>query len=358
MPTKDFYATYKANLDKELLPIPGHEFTIKQAVAEAINPYLFNGLIDGIKNNANYDGLNDGTKKYLTNKSVLHNLVTILGGAGTGKTVGVVVNIIKSLCYNVDTEVVFIAKEQNQADNIMTHANAGLTKVKAETVDDYCTKVFGEAVSKYKFDDNTYHVTSESAYNSVGSEFDTNSKLKILVIDEIETLTEAELTRICSDAEDNGILVIGAGDLKQPPTTVADKTSGIEDCYFIRTPELDVSMRAMGVAKYDNAVLLGRALNEVLKAVQTNPELDLNARDGLVDASLKGELSYYYNSETGEIMGDMVTKDNADFNDKIQKVLKLSNDIAIIVDSDKVAEYKAKYPGADIVPYERRAGGE
>lgn len=363
LPIENFYAAYKSFLPDNLLPIPGHEFTIKQVVAQAINPYLFNALLDEIKSNANYDGISDVAIKYLKAKPNLHNLSTVIGSAGTGKTVGVVVNIIKALTHNLDSQIIFLAKEQNQADNIMENANAGIAKVKAETVDAYCTKVFGESIKDYELNKETNHVESKSSISSVGSEFDEESKLKLLVIDEIETLTEAELDRICADAEDAGIFIIGAGDLKQPPTSINLIPTGIEDCNFVRTPSLSVSMRAGVIAKVLNADLLGNALDTVLKEAQTNPELTLNDRDGLIDSNLKNaELYYYYDSESGKIYGDMQTNDDADFNEKIKRVTALDGvKIGIIVDADKVAEYKIKYnlPGkVDIVPYEKRAGGE
>lgn len=363
VPTKNFYAAYKTFLPDNLLPIPGHEFTIKQAVAQAINPYLFNSLLDGIKSNANYDGISNVAVKYLKAKPNLHNLSTIIGSAGTGKTVGVVVNIIKALTHNLDSQIIFLAKEQNQADRIMENANAGIAKTKAETVDEYCTKVFGESIKDYEVNKETHHVESKSNVTSVASDFDETSKLKLLVIDEVETLTEAELERICADAEDNGIFVIGAGDLKQPPTNINLVPTGIEDCNFIRTPSLSVSMRAGVAAKVANADLLGNALDVVLNAAQTNPELTLRDRDALIDANLKGaELYYYYDSDSGKIYGDMQTNDDVDFNEKIKKVIALDGvKIGIIVDSSKIAEYKTKYdlPGkVDIVPYEKRAGGE
>lgn len=372
VPTNEFYSAFKQVIadNKTLAPVYGQEFAIKQIVAQALNPALFNDILDGVKENANIkeDVKEEGIQKYLLAKQPLHNLSAILGSAGAGKTVGVVKNILDILVNNSEsTSVIFLAREIEQAEKVRD--SAGYTQG-AYTVDQYCKAVFTEEVNGYSYNkDVPYHWTAGSSINNTGSVFDTNAKLKVLVIDEVETLTEPELQRICMDAEEKNILVIGAGDLKQPGTTVSglnnegkntSLSSGIEDCYFIKTPTLTTSMRSQTIAKVENTKKLSDALDAVLSTVQQDPTKTVPERANLVKERFKDEtkLYYYEDPKTGDLAGDMGVESQEDFEKRLQSLSSLDGTVAIITDHPGDYTKYAKDGKVFIVPYEKRAGGE
>ena len=84
------------------------------------------------------------TTTYWENKSVLTNLGVILGGAGSGKTVGVIKKILTLMGDSNDYK--FIARQDPQAKKLRN--SAGYEKGDL-TVDEYCKTVFGKPVTEY-----------------------------------------------------------------------------------------------------------------------------------------------------------------------------------------------------------------
>lgn len=373
LPSKDFYSAYGNTIiehnktaENKLAPVYGQEYAIKQIIGQTLNPGLFNAILDGIANNADYKDMDDKFKAYNQTKSRLHNLSVVLGSAGAGKTVGVIKTILDTIIGSQDSiDVIFLAKEIEQAEKVRDAA--GFDKG-AHTVDDYCQITFGEKVSNYKKTPED-HMEADSSVETKGSVFDKNAKLKLVVIDEVETLSEAELARISADAEDNNVFIIGAGDLKQPGTNVQgfDKnegkqivhSSGIEDCLYVKTPTLTTSMRSQTIAKVENTKKLGDALDAVINEAQQKPEISLKERAALVTENLKDAKLYYWeNPKTGELSGDMGVTSQEELDLKIKTLSALDGTVAII--SDHVGDYNkyAKDGKVMLVPYEKRAGGE
>ncbi len=120
-----------------------------------INPELFNYILSKIKSKSaedladpkNSTGSKDFDKSietYWEKKSILPNLGVILGGAGSGKTVGVIKKILTLMGKGNDYK--FIARQDPQAKKLRNSAgyeNGDLT------VDKYCTTVFGQPVTEY-----------------------------------------------------------------------------------------------------------------------------------------------------------------------------------------------------------------
>ena len=303
LPAKSFYVAYNEvfkegspfrDSKKDLAPVYEQEFAVRQTFAEFINPGLFNNILDLIQENADYGDLQDRYVKYNKNKTILKNLTNILGSAGCGKTTGVIgtfLNVLKAA--GITPDVQCIAREVEQA----TKLAESIGNIKPVlTVDQYITEVFGEPVSGYERSEDG-HTRATSSLVSQKSVFDNEAKFKILIIDEIETLTEAELFRISADALDNNIFIIGAGDLKQPGTTVDagghSRVTGLEDTIYTATPTLTTSMRALAIAKVENANVLGTALDTVIKKSQINPEATLDTFAADTKAELaKIKLSY------------------------------------------------------------------
>lgn len=295
----------------------------------------------------------------------MRNFNVILGSAGSGKTVGVISKILNILNNNKgDSAVsfVFAAKESSQADNLKNNANINGSVV---TIDEYCKTTFGKTIGNYKLNRDNDHVITTDSISTVGSCFDDNSKFKVLVIDEIQTATEAELAYITSDAHSRGIFVIGMGDLKQPGVNISLNereihSSGIDDCIFVSTPILTTSMRSQTIAQIENSELLSIALDKVIAEAQENPKITLEDRANIISKYINSPLYYYEDPNTGELSGSMKVGSNEEFDAKIQSISELDNSTIIIVEDSEVGKYK-KYevPGkVSIIPYSRRAGIE
>lgn len=362
MSSEAFYTALKEINDPDWAPVYGQIYGIKQILGQIINPELFNYILDKIKsksvedlanskNLTNSEEFKKSIETYWKNKSILYNLGVILGGAGSGKTVGVIKKILTLMGKGNDYK--FIARQDPQAKKLRNSAgyeNGNLT------VDEYCTTVFGKPVTEYIWNKDTGHFSTTLGSEVVGSNFN-EGNFKIAVIDEIEMLSEPELQLICQNAKEKGIFVIGLGDLKQPSSDFGKKekfSSGIEDCIYVSTPTLTTTMRAQRIAKVDNADLMGRKLDDIIHKAQTNPSVNLDERDKEIS---KFKL-VYATEENGEVYGDMTVSDKKALLDKLEAFKKLDGTIAII--TDRVGEYASlAVPGkVEIVDYKNRAGGE
>ena len=362
MPSEAFYTALKEINDPNWAPVYGQIYGIKQTLGQIINPELFNYILDKIKSKsaedlANSKNLTDSEEfkksieTYWEKKSILYNLGVILGGAGSGKTVGVIKKILTLL--GKDNDYKFIARQDPQAKKLRN--SAGYEKGNL-TVDEYCTTVFGKPVTEYIWNKDTGHFSTTLGSEVVGSNFN-EGNFKIAVIDEIEMLSEPELQLICQNAKEKGIFVIGLGDLKQPSSDFGKKekfSSGIEDCIYVATPTLTTTMRSQRIAKVDNADLMSRKLDDIIHKAQTNPSVNLEERDKEIS---KFKL-VYSTGENGEVYGDMTVSDKKALLDKLEAFKKLDGTIAII--TDRVGEYASlAVPGkVEIVDYKNRAGGE
>ncbi len=362
MPSEAFYTALKEINDPNWAPVYGQIYGIKQTLGQIINPELFNYILDKIKSKSAEDlansknltsseDFNKSIKTYWEKKSVLPNLGVILGGAGSGKTVGVIKKILTLMGEGNDYK--FIARQDPQAKKLRN--SAGYEKGDL-TVDEYCTTVFGQPVTEYIWNKDTGHFSTTLGSEVVGSNFNEDN-FKIAVIDEIEMLSEPELQLICQNAKEKGIFVIGLGDLKQPSSDFGKKekfSSGIEDCIYVSTPTLTTTMRSQRIAKVDNADLMGRKLDDIIHKAQTNPSVNLEERDKEIS---KFKL-FYATEENGEVYGDMTVSDKKVLLDKLEAFKKLDGTIAII--TDRVGEYASlAVPGkVEIVDYKNRAGGE
>lgn len=362
MPSEAFYTALKGINDPNWAPVYGQIYAIKQITGQIINPELFNYILSKIKsksaedlanskNLTSYEDFNKSIKNYWENKSILPNLGVILGGAGSGKTVGVIKKILTLMGEGNDYK--FIARQDPQAKKLRN--SAGYEKGDL-TVDEYCTTVFGKPVTEYVWNKDTGHFSTTLGNKVVGSNFN-EGNFKIAVIDEIEMLSEPELQLICQNAKEKGIFVIGLGDLKQPSSDFGktDKfSSGIEDCIYVSTPTLTTTMRAQRIAKVDNAESMGRKLDDIIHKAQTNPSVNLEERDKEIE---KFKLAYA-TEENGKVYGDMTVSNKKALLDKLEAFKKLNGTIAII--TDRVGEYTSlAVPGkVEIVDYKNRAGGE
>ena len=117
-------------------------------------------------------------------------------------------------------------------------------------------------------------------------------------------------------------------------------------------------MRPQTIAKVENTNRLSNALDAVLNESQTRPDISLDERANITKENLKKtDLYYYEDKESGELSGDMGVETQEAFEAKIEQLSKLDGTVAIISDNPSKYE-KFKSDKIEIIPYEKRAGGE
>lgn len=358
--SSDFYKALLSISDPEIAPVYGQVYAVRHLISQISNTELYNKVLDKIKENADYSEFSVEQKAYYENKTILKNLGVVLGGAGSGKTVAVVKKILNILNNNSDSvELKFIAKHQSQANKVAE--SGGSNENNALTVDSYLRSI-GIVIDTYTWNEKTHHFVTTTKSIDDPSVWDDNSKLKIAVIDEIETLSEAELKDITTNARLENIFVLGLGDLKQPGVDIkiSEKkslSSSIEDCLFVSTPVLTTSMRAQSIAQFENADKLGKILENALA------EDDIADRTKIVN-EIDGSLYYYDDPETGVMVGAMSVDTQEQIDSKIKTLTEIVNntdkeDLIIITEDNETGKYdKYKSNKVKIVPYKERAGVE
>ena len=117
--TNDFYVKYRDAIKNarqsdpnfNIVPVYGQEFAVKLIYSVLHNTTFFNNLVDKIAETYK------GSDKYISEgKKYLYNMVTVLGGAGVGKTQGVG-KIISLLL--PEAEVRYICPSETQLQKLM-----------------------------------------------------------------------------------------------------------------------------------------------------------------------------------------------------------------------------------------------
>jgi len=205
LPANSFAAHQKTCLSSDdftIAPVYGQEYGVRFAQAWLCNKQFFNALLDEFAD-VSHIKLDKSipAKEVKSNLDwyaahpVLHNFVMIPGGAGTGKTKGVVKYLIDSLAGASGLEIVAMAPKTAQAENLAN--GIGLDGIDKYSKDAFQQKVFGKVLGNYVQNENTSMVDSSDLVSEyVGDVFTADGKIKLLVIDEITLFTKDELANI------------------------------------------------------------------------------------------------------------------------------------------------------------------
>lgn len=213
IPSNAFYTKYKSVTTRpefKFAPIFGQEFAIRTAMSAMANRDLYNFAIDEMMANAKFNGDNN-QKEYLKALSKLKNFYFVNGGAGTGKSTGIAYTIKEMVSDFDGVEVIALAPKKEQAENLQK--SLGVDKM-------YTKQQLMELIHKgdppkdyYMSKNNHYYRKLSRTYDS--DIFAADSKMKLLVVDEITLFTEAELYELSTWARKNNIFLLGLGDPKQ-----------------------------------------------------------------------------------------------------------------------------------------------
>jgi len=161
-------------------------------------------------------------------------------------------------------------------------------------------------------------------------------------------------------------MIVAIGDVKQNSAKVEvslngkDETmsafTGIEDCFYLRSPELTASMRALNEAKRRNYVYLNTILRGITKDYARNPHWTIETLNTKCPDSL--DLTYYESDDKSILYGEKLTKSEDEIYAAIER-FKERGTVGIV--TDKVDKYTRKYTGVKnvtIIPTNVAQGGE
>lgn len=330
-PAQNFYNELKQVIssdDFDKAPIFSQEYAIRVAYASNKKRNLFNIFANSLNTLAQ-----SSEDIYIRNKISLQNFICTFGGAGTGKTRGIAYVIKKMM---PEAAVAVVAPTQKQTERLADAVqHDGLAYTKNELIE----KILGRQLS-----DNDYIYSDKEDVDNLklkrlkmnpASMFATNEQ-KVIFIDEVGQFSKTELELISSWANKNNISIIALGDYKQNSAYIMYKNKrydfGVEDTFFVKTPDLSAPLRPNNIAKYDNYNTLNSILDQVWTEFYKDPSMDLAKVSAYVDKLLsknKTRLKYF---EGKNIFGGEKIISQSDVITWADKLSKLSTDVVIITD--------------------------
>jgi len=335
------------------------ELAIRMAFTAFLNPGIYNGIISKVKSHsADEDGAATNLMSRLT------NIITCLGENGTGKSKIVAVKVI-DLLRSTGRSIGVVGTTQ-----FGTLSEGRLSEMKEELgLDDAHTKPLAEIIALLndgkqfgpddyvKPQENTTYKPgklSEDKLKSINSnklsELYGDEDIKILVLDEGTFASEAELQALSKAASEKGIMIFITGDLNQQyrviqyydydnkgNKSIAEISSGLEDCIYGATPKLTTSMRVNYRGKRNNGQKLNFEVNKYVAKFKSNP---LMTTDQIIDSGDVVDIALEYHDTGKGFFGDKVVE-QGDAIEYVKKFDEYSKDskrkkpnVAIITDNE------------------------
>ena len=192
---------------------------------------------------------------------------------------------------------------------------------------------------------------------------DASKDVRIIIADEAETLNELELQALSKYGDKHNVFILALGDFNQPTPKIringSLNGSGIEDCYVLKTPLLSTSLRALSVAKTDNANKLFNLVNDVSNSKLTNPEyLEQKALNNYLETKLKLGITLKYYESDSRTVGDRIISDENEFKTNLDKAIASGSKVRIIVDENTESKYQSSKYKSLAIRVEEALGGE
>lgn len=322
MRASDFYQRYKevlertpAESEKKLAPVFGQELAIRRSVSMAANVEAYNLFMDKLKEQAGSD-----SSTYIQNKRTLHNVSTIFGGAGTGKTVAISKIVAEMLAFDDDIEFVYIAPGELQVEKLQTSVGKD---GKQYTSDKFFEEFVEIDSSKIVYDEQQESMQFDVKIKK--DVFSPGKSKKVIIVDESTLFDVTKWTSISKIAEAAGAVVVALGDLKQNQARTKVKyrdkdgkesskviDNGIEDFVGVRSPLLTTSLRAGNEAKFQNASILDEKLSRVIAQSHTKSELR-EFDEAFNSENTDGFRMGYYNAPDGSaFVGELFIQNDSE----------------------------------------------
>lgn len=318
-------------------PIFSQEYAARIIYSFTNSTELFNGIVGKLK-----ELTSSSSDTYIKNKTVLDNIMFVLGSAGVGKTTGVAKLAVAILD---EQSVTVVAPTKEQIDNLeqnITNASISVTKKEIRKqllgIENW-TK--DQIVTDSEIVDGKSVVKSVRLNPNVRLNSPTNlSANKIMIIDEITLFNRLDLELLSRWAVENGVKIIALGDpiqnaVKLTIQDVYSNYSGIEDTWHIKAPRLTAPMRPSNVGKYDNTINLSVTLENVNDKYSENPTWGISELDGAAKEQLsKAPIVLKYFEDNTTFFGDkIVSGDITSYIEKFKKLEESGQKVAIITDN-------------------------
>lgn len=340
---------YRTPDGKELAPVYGQELAIRRNISMALNPDLYNNLLEKI-----YQMYPETMHK----KDILPNVSVVLGGAGTGKTVAIAGISAEMLSFDDDVEFVYLAPSKKQADNLASNVQKSGTILTIDSLDEFFEE---KPTFEYELDEKgnktgvikwKYKLNSKQLWTG-------GKKRKILIVDEVTLFNSAQIQALSELALNEGGLIWALGDSKQNQSVVkmsdnAMQHTGLEDFTVVKSPELTTALRPSTVGKFDNALLLDSNLSEINRQAVDQDAVTIQTYNTITNSVVdKIEFKYFENDETGELFGERIIEgtDNQ-VNEYLTRLSKLGT-VAYITDKSV-----ALPDGVEKIDASKAQGGE
>lgn len=276
MKSSDFLKYYQQALNDKIAPIPGQEMAVYLGVASIVNSDIMNDFVEAYHSTAveQFNSMDEAKRAEILNKfdesgnafakdlleyfaghNVLpqyKNIVFIEGAPGTGKT-NAVFPTIKAVIDKIDDKylenVMFVHTDSAKAKEAMDKIGLkGEAKSQEELLKWMSSDWKDTRNNNNTFYDGTYKFENGRLVNTMTlNKYD--KVPKVIFIDEIGQYDQNDLDLISRFAQENGIVVITAGDVhqnvKSSKATVKGKTLDftISRNNFARSMKLGVPLR-------------------------------------------------------------------------------------------------------------------
>lgn len=365
--TLEWESKFKVAAAKEtkLLPYFSQEFAAHIAWARVHNGDLFDGFLEALKLNGS------DTNIYIEKMPSLSRFMMVDGSGGTGKSTGVAKflwNILKEEGF----DILVVSNDKDRAAALKETLGVGdeVVKTTSEVLKSILGKDYDLKDYNMREDDkkprstepvNGHHLLDlttlpEATLKAANPFTDPSLSDKIMIIDEVTLLDEMQLQIFSEFAEygKDNVTILGLGDSKQNAKTIntrsGAKTSGIEDCKYIKAPSLTASLRKTCRGKKLNLNIVGTILSAVEDFRSDHPEKQDSELAEEIQRIINvfagnGRIELAYFDENG-LFGEKFSDDPKSEVDTIIGYLKEGEKLAILVDDAGHAEYadvKTKY---------------
>lgn len=330
---------------KEFTPFSSQLESIRNGLSLALNPTLYNRVNDAI-----YRTQQKHSDPYVRQRPSIHNLITLLGGPGSGKS-SAVGRAIRLMVNALGGEVILSAETKTQLDNLVANVDGNIAHSTKIQLGDLLTEIGFEQNKHIKVNkngDDSWISLNESFASKGFNRFNPESKPKVLIIDEFTYVNGPAIQALAMTAAASGFTIIGLGDDAQNSLEVevinADGTkesypSEIHDVLAHTSPYLTVSMRANNQAQYKNSVILGKVMRDALSSYK------LDRTKSVGEISIEENVTLYFNEYEGDIFGiKNDVKPTNEISDAIKSYIERFNKsgksiLVIINDPDNYSSY-------------------
>ena len=275
--------------------------------------------------------------------NALHNWVICNGVGGAGKT-SVVGKIIYSISKQIDPEI----KTWNigPTDTQVSNLNKTLPPDDSMEIDLFMKKILDpseyEKLSKAMSDKNKDSRYSKPTSDGIGVKMPDDLKFSdveapsVVFIDECTYVNSIYAKIISEWAQSKGVTIVGLGDAKQ--SGFYDEKMALfkvsrASAISVRTPELNISMRASNIQKKANNNKLSSILTVSNNIAFGNDDLQPVYKNLLSNFSLR-----YFINDDGQVMGDHVT--DTITKERLESIIKGCKSFIYIYDDVNSPTYK------------------